>query len=227
MAHLRNGCRLHIDRKPGRKTVLDGTQLGAVGDEAVTGTNQPFANAAFRPGIIQGQSVFQQGSAPFVRGRKPLHLSIFIPLATPHIMVDQTFAHHHIHHLETSIDTARHTSADDTIRSETAYQFRCAHRCIHLSDTALRKYHMITAKQTFNIVQMTVIRHFLLLQTLHQLAMFAIHCADNTYRHILFNSCINFRAKVQYFCKITHASASKRGELILYCLRITLSLPPL
>lgn len=86
MAHLRNGCRLHIDRKPGRKTVLDGTQLGAVGDEAVTGTNQPFANAAFRPGIIQGQSVFQQGSAPFVRGRKPLHLSIFIPLATPHIM---------------------------------------------------------------------------------------------------------------------------------------------
>lgn len=122
MAHLRNGCRLHIDRKPGRKTVLDGTQLGAVGDEAVTGTNQPFANAAFRPGIIQGQSVFQQGSAPFVRGRKPLHLSIFIPLATPHIMVDQTFAHHHIHHLETSIDTARHTGADDTIRSETAYQ---------------------------------------------------------------------------------------------------------
>ena len=31
-----------------------------------------------------GTSVFQQGSAPFVRGRKPLHLSIFIPLATPH-----------------------------------------------------------------------------------------------------------------------------------------------
>ena len=39
------------------------------------------------------------------------------------------------------------------------------------------------AEHALRIAEIAVARHFLLLQTLRQLAVFAIHCADNTYRH--------------------------------------------
>ena len=54
---------------------------------------------------------------------------------------------------------------------------------LDFADAALRKYQTVTAEHTLRIAEIAVARHFLLLQTLRQLAVFAIHCADNTYRH--------------------------------------------
>ena len=183
IAGLRNGSGFHINSQSRRETVFDDIQFGTVRYEAVAGANQSAVNTTFQSGIVQRQGMLQQRDATFVHRGKSLHLTVFVTLAAPHVMVRQRFAHHHIRHLETGIDATRHTGTDNAIRSKTAYQLRGSHRRAYFADAALRKYQTVTAEHALRIAEIAVARHFLLLQTLRQLAVFAIHCADNTYRH--------------------------------------------
>ena len=183
IAGLRNGSGLHIDSQSSRETAFDGIQLCAVGDKPVAGTYQSAMNTAFQSSLVQRQSMFQKRGAPLVHCRQSLHLTVLVTVAAPYIVVHQRVARHYIRHLETSVDAARHTGTHNAVRGKTAYQLRSSNRRIHLTDAALRKYHAVAAKHTFHIVQITVIRYLLLLQTFRQLAVFAIHCTDNTYRH--------------------------------------------
>ena len=110
-------------------------------------------------------------------------------------MVHQTFTHHYIRHSQAGVDATCHTGTDNAVRSKTAYQLRSSYRRIHLADATLRKYHTITAKQSFYIMQIAVTRHFLILQAFHQLAVFAVHCTDYPYCHIYNNLSLHITIK--------------------------------
>ena len=195
IASLRNGGRLHINGKTVGETLLDGIQLRTVGDELVAGTDKSAVDAAFHSGFVQRQGMFQQRGTSLVRGGKTLHLSVLVTVAAPDVVIHQTLACHYIRHLQASINAARHTGADDAVRRKAPYQFRSSYRCTHLTDAALRQDYMVTAQCTFHIAETTIARRILILQALHQPAVFAVHCTDYPYCHIYNNLSLHIIVK--------------------------------
>ena len=140
--------------------------------------NNPPAKRHIAP---HGQGGFVKPAVGGITGGKPLHLSPPVSLPAPHVVVDDLFRHHDIHHPQAVVYAARHAGVEDAIGSVTGNHFDGPHGTAHFPDARFHQYDLPLPDAPPHEMQMADMLFFRMGQQGFHQPEFRIHGNDDSY----------------------------------------------
>ena len=147
MTGVGDGRTLHVYGQRFGEGAEHSLEFRGIGDELIAGAGQSAAHGRLDGGIVgQVARHSQQTCVGIEASRQPLHLTVGIALAAPHIVVDGRSGSHHAHHTGFGCEPAGTARADHRIGTMSSDQRRRCECRVHLSDAAHGQHHRVVAQ---------------------------------------------------------------------------------